>query len=332
MASLLVTGGAGFIGSHTVRQLAEAGEHIVVLDNMVHGHEDAVVHPSVELVVGDIGDAQLVETLFKAHDFEGVLHFAAWTQVGESMEQPLRYYQNNIAAPLVLLEVMKNHHARRFIFSSTAATYGNPQAIPMAETHPQEPINPYGMSKLMLERVLADCDAAWGLKHVILRYFNAGGSSADGLIGEDHDPETHLIPRVLMAVLGRLPQLTVFGDDYPTPDGSCIRDYIHVLDLASAHARALNYLRGGGSSTGCNLGTGIGVSVKEIIALAEEITGKPVPHVYGPRRAGDPPSLVADPSKAKAVLGWEAEHAHPRHMVEATWKWLTGPRGGRYGR
>ena len=330
MATLLVTGGAGFIGSHTVRQLAEAGEKIVVLDNMAYGHRDAIVHPGVELVIGDMGDSALVDTLFKAHDIEAVLHFAAWTMVGESMAEPLRYYQNNTAAPLVVLEAMRAHGAKRFIFSSTAATYGNPLTTPMAESHPQQPINPYGMSKLMLERVLADCDAAWGLKHVILRYFNAGGSSDDGLIGEDHEPETHLIPRVLMAVLGLVPELTVFGDDYPTPDGTCIRDYIHVLDLASAHARALEYLRSGNNSTACNLGTGAGVSVKEIITLAEEITGKKVPHVYGPRRAGDPPSLVADPSKAKAILGWEAAHQHPRYMVETAWKWLTGPRGGRY--
>jgi UDP-glucose-4-epimerase GalE len=329
--ALLVTGGAGYIGSHTVRLLAEAGEKVVVLDSMELGHRSAVVSPGVQLVQGDLGDAQVVEDVFRAHGISAVLHFAAYALVGESVTDPLKYYRNNLASPLVLLEAMQRHGCRQFVFSSTCATYGNPVTVPMDETHPQEPINPYGASKLMLERVLRDCVAACGIQHVMLRYFNASGCSADALIGEDHEPETHLIPRALMAVKGEVPPLTVFGNDYPTPDGTCIRDYIHVEDLAQAHADALRYLRNGGMATACNLGTGTGVSVLEMLRLMEAVTGKPVPHVYGPRRAGDPPELVADPRKAKALLGWEARWKDPRKMVEDAWRWISGPRGGRYG-
>ena len=329
--ALLATGGAGYIGSHTVRLLAEAGEKVVVLDSMELGHRSAVVSQGVELVQGDLGDARVVEDVFRAHGISAVLHFAAYALVGESVTDPLKYYRNNLASPLVLLEAMQRHGCRQFVFSSTCATYGNPVTVPMDEMHPQEPINPYGASKFMLERVLRDCVAGCGIQHVMLRYFNASGCSADALIGEDHDPETHLIPRALMALKGEVPPLTVFGNDYPTPDGTCIRDYIHVEDLAQAHADALRYLRNGGMSTACNLGTGTGVSVLEMLRLMEAVTGKPVPHVYGPRRAGDPPELVADPRKAKAVLGWEARWKDPRKMVEDAWRWISGPRGGRYG-
>ena len=225
---------------------------------------------------------------------------------------------------------MQRHGCKRFIFSSTCATYGNPVYVPMNEDHPQAPVNPYGASKWMLERVLRDCDHAWGLKAVFLRYFNASGCSADGDIGEDHDPETHLIPRILMAITGEIDAIDIFGTDYPTPDGTCIRDYIHVLDLAQAHADALSHLRKGGPSTACNLGTGTGVSVLQMLKLVEEVTGKPVPFSFGPRREGDPPELVANPAKAKAVLGWEARYRDPRAMVESAWAWLTGPRKGRY--
>ncbi len=327
---VLVTGGAGYIGSHTVRLLAEAGEKIVVLDNLVHGHREAVITPGVELVVGEMADAALLEDIFTRHKIGAVVHFAAYTAVGESMADPLKYYKNNTAAPLVLLEAMKKHGCRQFIFSSTAATYGNPVRVPIDETHPMEPINPYGLSKLMLERVLADCEPAWGLRSVRLRYFNASGCAPDGAIGEDHVPETHLIPRVLMAVTGELDQVTVFGTDYPTPDGTCIRDYIHVLDLATAHAAALAHLRKGGESLACNLGTGQGVSVREIIDFAESVTGKKVPVAFGPRREGDPPRLIADPSLAKAKLGWEASFKNPRDIVASAWAWLSGPQGGRY--
>jgi UDP-glucose-4-epimerase GalE len=328
--SILITGGAGYIGSHATRHLAEAGESIVVLDNLVLGHRDAIVSPGVELVEGDLGDSAVVESIFSSRRIEAVMHFAAWALVGESVAEPLKYYANNVAAPLVLLDAMRRHGTRQFIFSSTAATYGNPVRVPMDEAHPQEPINSYGHSKLMLERILRDCHAAWGLNHVILRYFNACGCSEDGLIGEDHDPETHLIPRALMAAAGTAPPLTVFGRDYPTPDGTCLRDYIHVEDLASAHAKALAWLRGGGTTLACNLGTGTGISVQEIIDHAEAVTGLPVPREYGPRRAGDPPSLVADPSLAQRTLGWSAAWTDPQRMIESAWRWISGPGGGRY--
>lgn len=328
--TLLVTGGAGYIGSHTVKHLLARNERIVVLDNLVFGHREALPLDRVTFIQGDMSDAGLIEKLFAEYQPEAVLHFAAYAYVGESVENPLKYYRNNLAAPLTVLEAMQKHGAKRFIFSSTCATYGNPQNIPMDETHPQQPVNPYGTSKFMLEQVLKDCDHAWGLKSVFLRYFNASGCDLEGKIGEDHSPETHLIPRVLMAATGEIECLTVFGTDYPTPDGTCIRDYIHVQDLARAHALALDYLRNGGESTAVNLGTGRGFSVKEIIATAESVTGKTIPVSYGPRRAGDPPELVANPAKAKTVLGWEAELKEPRQHIESAWKWMTGPRKGRY--
>lgn len=329
-APLLVTGGAGYIGSHTVKHLLARNERIIVLDNLVFGHAEALPPGKVTFIQGEMADAALVERIFAEHKPEAVLHFAAYAYVGESVTDPLKYYRNNIAAPLTMLDAMQRHGCRRFIFSSTCATYGNPVRVPMDETHPQEPVNPYGASKLMLERVLRDCDTAWGLKSVFLRYFNASGCDPDGEIGEDHDPETHLIPRILMAATGEIESITVFGTDYPTPDGTCIRDYIHVCDLASAHALALEHLRGGGATTAVNLGTGRGFSVREIISVAESVTGKTIPVSYGPRRAGDPPELVANPAKAKAVLGWEAAHKDPRSHIESAWKWMTGPRKGRY--
>jgi UDP-glucose-4-epimerase GalE len=235
-----------------------------------------------------------------------------------------------VAGPLTLLEAMQRHGCRQFVFSSTCATYGDPQFIPMDETHPQQPVNPYGASKLMLERILKDSETAWGLKAVFLRYFNASGCDPDGEIGEDHAPETHLIPRILMAVTGEAESITVFGTDYPTPDGTCIRDYIHVLDLARAHALALDHLRDGKASTAVNLGTGNGFSVKEIISATEAVTGKSVPVSYGPRRAGDPAELVANPAKAKEVLGWVAEYKDPRSHIQHAWNWMIGPKKGRY--
>lgn len=329
-APVLVTGGAGYIGSHTVRLLASQGRKVVVLDNLVYGHRDAIVDDGVELVVGDVGDRALLQELFARHAFGAVVHFAAYAFVGESVTDPLKYYRNNTAEPLTLLEIMQQHGCRNFVFSSTCATYGVPESVPISESNPQAPINPYGRSKLMLEWILADCDRAWGLKSACLRYFNASGSSDDGLIGEDHDPETHLIPRVLMAVTGEISHVDVFGTDYPTPDGTGVRDYIHVADLASAHSKALDYLSAGGDSIRCNLGTGVGVSVKEIISAVEEVTGRKVPVQYGPRRAGDPPELLADPRLAKELLGWEAAHRDVRDMVRTAWTWISGPRGGRY--
>ncbi|WP_367872367.1 UDP-glucose 4-epimerase GalE [Luteolibacter sp. Populi] len=327
---VLVTGGAGYIGSHTVRFLAAQGYKVVVLDNLVFGHRQAIVDDSVELVVGDIGDKALIADLFDRHGFAAVIHFAAYAYVGESVTNPLKYYLNNTAAPLALLEVMQEKGCKNFVFSSTCATYGVPENIPIVEANPQNPINPYGRSKLMFEWILRDCDTAWGLRSVALRYFNASGSSKDGKIGEDHDPETHLIPRVLMAAAGEIEHLDVFGTDYPTPDGTCIRDYIHVDDLASAHAAAIAHLAAGGSSVACNLGTGVGVSVKEIITAAEAVTGRPVPVKYSPRRPGDPPQLLADPAFAKQTLGWSASHTDVRDMVGSAWAWMSGPRKGHY--
>jgi UDP-glucose-4-epimerase GalE len=313
-----------------VRHLAEAGRRVIVLDNLSQGHRESIVSPGVELLVGDMGDAALVDRLFAENAIGSVMHFAAFALVGESVCEPLRYYRNNLAAPLVLLDAMQRHGCGVFILSSTCATYGDPQTMPMNESHPQAPINPYGWSKLMLERILTDCETAWGLRNACLRYFNAAGASIDGAIGEDHTPETHLIPRVLMAVTGEIPAITVFGTDYPTPDGTCVRDYVHVLDLAEAHARALDHLERGGASIRCNLGTGRGLSVREVIALAESVAGARVPVEFGPRRAGDPPHLVADPSLARELLGWQARFADPRAIVETAWRWLSGPRGGRY--
>lgn len=328
--TILVTGGAGYIGSHTVRLLASQGRQIVVLDNMVYGHAEAIVDDAVRLVQGDIGDLALLRSLFEEYHFSAVVHFAAYAYVGESVTDPLKYYRNNTAAPLALLEVMQAFQCRQFVFSSTCATYGVPETIPITEQTKQAPINPYGRSKLMLEWILADCETAWGLRSTCLRYFNASGCAEDGVIGEDHNPETHLIPRVLMALTGEAGPVEVFGTDYPTPDGTCIRDYIHVEDLASAHARALDHLDEGGDSLRVNLGTGLGISVKEIIAAVEKVTGLSVPVVLGPRRAGDPAQLVADPSLALHRLQWKAVHTDIAKTVESAWKWVNGPRKGRY--
>ncbi len=330
--SILVTGGAGYIGSHTVRLLASSGRSIVVLDNMVYGHEESIVDASVTLVRGDISDHSLLRDLFQTHQFAAVVHFAAFAYVGESVTNPLKYYRNNTAAPLALLEVMEEFGCKEFVFSSTCATYGIPTTIPITEETTQNPINPYGRSKLMLEWILADCETAWGLRSACLRYFNASGCAADGAIGEDHNPETHLIPRMLMALTGEAGPLEVFGTDYPTPDGTCIRDYIHVDDLAAAHSRALEHLAVGGGSLRVNLGTGMGVSVKEMIGAVEKVTGKKVPLILGPRRAGDPAQLVADPSRALQELGWKATRTDIEETVRSAWNWMTGPRNGRYHR
>ncbi len=329
-APILITGGAGYIGSHTVRLLAGQGRKVVVLDNLVFGHDQAIIDPSVELVVGDVGDQALVRSLFAKFQFGAVIHFAAYTYVGESMTNPLKYYQNNTAEPIKLLQVMQEFGCKVFVFSSTCATYGVPDKLPITEANRQRPINPYGKSKLMVEWILEDCDHAWGLRSACLRYFNASGCSPDGLIGEDHNPETHLIPRVMMAVRGEIDHLEVFGTDYDTPDGTCIRDYIHVEDLADAHARALDHLAAGGDSVRCNLGTGVGVSVKEIISAVEAVSGKTVPVKYGPRREGDPASLVANPALAEELLGWVAARKDIQDMVGPAWIWTNGPYGGRY--
>ena len=330
--TILVTGGAGYIGSHTVRLLNAEGFKVVVLDNLCYGHPEAIIDEEVELVIGAVGDQDLLRTLFTKHQFAAVVHFAAFTYVGESVLHPLRFYRNNTAEPVALLEVMEEFSCKSFVFSSTCATYGEPQKLPLTEDHPQNPVSPYGRSKLMVEWILKDCETAFGLKSAALRYFNASGSSSDGKIGEDHEPESHLIPRVLMAITGELEEISVFGTDYDTPDGTCIRDYIHVEDLAGAHLAAVRRLIGGGESIQCNLGTGVGISVKEIIDVAEKVTGKKVPVTYGERRAGDAERLVADPQIAKDLLGWEAQQKDVRAMVESAWKWISGERGGRFPR
>ncbi len=327
---VLVTGGAGYIGSHTVRQLVRAGADVTVLDSMIYGHPAALVDPGVRLVKGDLGDATVVYPLLAHGHFDAVVHFAAFIQVGESVKDPLRYYENNIAKPLTLLKAMLLAGTKRFVFSSTAAVFGIPEEIPIPETAPKNPINPYGSSKLMLERVCRDCEQPYGLKSVFLRYFNASGASEDAAIGEDHDPESHLIPVILQAIKGERPGITVFGTDYDTPDGTCVRDYVHVDDLADAHLRALDYLMKGGNTDCFNLGTGKGLSVKEIIDAAEKVTGRKAPVTYGPRREGDPPFLIADSRKARRVLGWSPRYTNAEQIVETAWHWINGPRGGHF--
>lgn len=330
MNTILVTGGAGYIGSHTVRLLADKGYKIVVVDNLVYGHEEAIINKEVILEKGDIGDATFMEIIFTKYSITAVLHFAAYAYVGESVTEPAKYYQNNLASPLVLLNAMRKYNCNYIIFSSTCASYGNPQYTPIDEQHPQNPINPYGQSKLMLEKVIMDYEKAYNIKYVFLRYFNACGASEDGRTGEDHSPETHLIPLVLEAALGIRKSITVYGTDYDTPDGSCIRDYIHVSDLAEAHRLALDYLMKGNSSIACNLGTGKGYSVKEVIKIAEEVTGLKINVEYGERRVGDPPILVAKPSLAKEKLGWEAAYKDLKEVVRTAWAWHNNKNKGRY--
>lgn len=331
-STILITGGAGYIGSHTVRLMDRSGYKLVVLDNLVYGHPESIRETSAELVVGEMSDEELLERIFTEHEIGAVIHFAAYAYVGESVTDPAKYYHNNTVAPMVLLDAMRKHGCEIFIFSSTCATYGNPESIPIDEQHPQNPINPYGMSKRMLERILIDYEKPYGIRSARLRYFNACGCASDGSIGEDHDPETHLIPLVLMTLTGERESITVFGTDYDTPDGTCIRDYIHVEDLARAHILALEDLLAGGKSFSCNLGTGRGVSVKEIIDKAEAVTGQTIPVVYGNRRPGDPPQLVGDPSFAQQRLGWEAEFKDVQDSIASAWAWIDQSHGGRYPR
>ncbi len=326
---LLITGGAGYIGSHTVKLLSEHNYKITVIDNLVYGHEEAIP-PNIRLIKGDIGDLKVIEPLFESNEFDAVLHFAAYAYVGESVQNPSKYYHNNLQAPLNLLDTMVKYNCRNFIFSSTCATYGNPQYVPIDEKHPQNPINPYGMSKLMLEKIIMDYQKAYGMQYVFLRYFNASGAAKDGSIGEDHNPETHLIPLILDAANGDRDNITVFGTDYDTPDGSCIRDYIHVNDLATAHEKALQHLLAGKPSVAVNLGTGKGHSVLEVIRAVEKTTGKKVPVVFGERREGDPPQLVANAEKAAKVLGWKAAITDLNEIVRDAWAWKSGPKKGHY--
>lgn len=317
--TVLVTGGAGYVGAHACKALAAAGYQPVVYDNLVHGHELAVRWGPLER--GELSDRARLDEVFDRHCPEAVMHFAAFTAVGESVSDPGKYYRNNVAGSLALIEATAAHGVDRLVFSSTAAIYGLPDRIPITEDAPNNPINPYGRSKLMIEQILFDFEAAHGLKSAIMRYFNAAGASPDGEIGECHDPETHLIPLALDAVAGKGPELTVFGTDYPTPDGTCVRDYIHVSDLADAHVQALDRLAASGTTRAYNLGTGSGVSVREILNAVEKVTGKAVPHRLGPRRPGDPPVLVSDPSRARAELGWEAGKSDIETIIATAWAW-----------
>ncbi|MPZ52552.1 MAG: UDP-glucose 4-epimerase GalE [Acidimicrobiia bacterium] len=315
--AILVTGGAGYIGSHSVRALTKAGRDVVVLDDLSRGDKSVVEDLlRVPLIVGGTGDKDIVSGIFSSHEIEAVMHFAAYAYVGESVERPDIYYRNNVTSTLSLLESMVEHGVRRFVFSSTCATYGEPSSIPIVETEPQEPINPYGASKLMVERILADFDTAYRLRSVSLRYFNAAGADPAGDLGEHHDPETHLIPLTIDAAHGRRDALQVFGDDYDTSDGTCVRDYIHVNDLADAHVLGLDYLEADGASAAFNLGNGQGFSVMEVIDSVARVTDHEVPHEVVGRRQGDPPSLVGSAAKARDELGWNPKYPDLDVIVE----------------
>jgi len=322
MKTVLVTGGAGYVGSHTCKVLAGAGWTPVTYDNLSRGHRDAVRWGP--LVVGDLADRDKLRSAIDRYAPDAIVHFAAYTYVGESVGDPALYYRNNVTGSLALIESAVEAGVRNMVFSSTAATYGNPRYMPLDEDHATQPINPYGRSKLVVEQMLDDADQAYGLRSVALRYFNAAGADPDGEIGEDHDPETHAIPLAIQAALGQRPPFQVFGTDYQTRDGTAIRDYVHVMDLAAAHVRALEYLGKGGATTRCNLGTGSGTSVRELLDAVGRVAGRPVPHVAAPRREGDPAVLVASADRAKAVLGWQPRFAELDRIVETAWRWHTG--------
>ncbi len=320
--TVLVTGGAGYIGSHAVLALQRSGYEVVILDNLVYGHRDIVEQVlKAELIVGDTNDRQLLDHLFSMRQIDAVMHFAAYAYVGESVSAPDKYYRNNVIGTLTLLEAMKDASINKFVFSSTCATYGVPQQVPIPEDHPQNPINPYGMSKLMVEKILADFDHAYDFRSVWFRYFNAAGADPEGALGEDHNPETHLIPLTLMAALGKRDSLSIFGTDYPTPDGTCVRDYIHVTDLATAHVLGLEYLLKGGKTEVFNLGNGNGFSVKEVIETAREVTGKEIKAVECDRRPGDPPALVGSGEKARQILGWNPQYSDLNAIITHAWNW-----------
>lgn len=318
--NVLVVGGAGYIGSHCVRQLQLAGHRPVVLDNLIFGHRAAVT-ADVAFHDGELGDEAAVGSILRREAIEIVMHFAAFTYVGESVNDPLKYYFNNSVATLRLLRAMLNHDVRKFVFSSTCATYGVPHDLPIVETTPQAPINPYGQTKLDVENALKAIAHAHGLSFAAFRYFNAAGAAEDGSIGEDHNPETHLIPLVIDAATGKRPSVQVFGTDYPTPDGTCLRDYVHVDDLSRAHIAVFDRLAEPSAALFYNLGTGTPTSVREVITAVEKITGNPVPVVEGPRRAGDPPVLYADAGKARTDLGWQVQHPTIEPIVESAWRW-----------
>jgi UDP-glucose 4-epimerase len=317
---VLVVGGAGYIGSHCVRQLVEAGHEPVVLDNLVFGHRSAVA-PEIPFYNEDLGNRPEVARILESEGIELVMHFAAFAYVGESVTDPLKYYENNLGKTVALIQAMRDVGVNRFVFSSTCASYGIPERMPMTEDLPQKPINPYGQTKLDVENMLKACATAYGLSSASFRYFNAAGAAEDGTIGEDHDPETHLIPLAIWAAQGKRGELTVFGDDYPTPDGTCLRDYIHIDDLSRAHIAVFDRLGEPGTCLFYNLGTGTPVSVLEIINAVEAVTGLKVPYSIGERRAGDPPALYADSSLAQKELGWTPRFADIKDTIATAWKW-----------
>lgn len=317
---ILVMGGAGYIGSHTVKHLLANNYSVVVADNLVYGHKEAV-DSRAKFEIADLADKASLRKVFDKYNIDAVIHFAAFAYVGESVQNPQKYYQNNVVGTINLLDVMMEYGVKKIVFSSTCATYGEPQYTPIDEKHPQNPINPYGRTKLMIEQIFADYEKAYGLQHIALRYFNAAGCAADGSIGESHTPETHIIPLVLKAITGERDSIKVFGTDYDTRDGTCIRDYIHVEDLALAHRLAVEKL---GSYNGCvNLGTGVGTTVKEIITAAENVSGKKCPVEYAERRAGDPAKLFADNRKAKEILGWNPQYLNIENIIQTAWNWET---------
>jgi len=319
--NVLVTGGAGYIGSHVCKCLAQAGYSPVTYDNLVNGHRWAVKWGPFE--DGDINDRKRLDEVFKQYKPLAVMHFAAYAYVGESVQDPGKYYHNNVSGSITLLEAMRDHKIDKIIFSSSCATYGIPDGIPISENHPQNPVSPYGASKLMIERVISDFGHAHEIKSVFLRYFNAAGADPDGDLGEVHDPETHLLPLVIKAALGQIPCIDIYGIDYATPDGTAIRDYIHVTDLASAHKNALTYLLEGGENIALNLGTGRGHSVREVVSTVEKITGKTVPVREAPRRPGDPPMLISDAVKAIDILKWQPQYSDLRTIVDTALCWHT---------
>lgn len=319
----LVLGGAGYIGSHTVDRLIEKGEKTIVVDSLVTGHRQAV-NKDAKFYQGDIADKDFMRQVFKENsDIDAVIHFAAYSLVAESIKKPLKYFDNNTAGMVKLLEVMNEFSIDKIVFSSTAATYGIPEEVPIKETTPQNPINPYGESKLMMEKIMRWADKAYGIKFVPLRYFNVAGAKPDGSIGEDHMPETHLLPIVLQVAMGKRDKLQIFGDDYNTPDGTNIRDYVHPLDLADAHILAVDYLKAGNPSTAFNLGSSTGFSNREILEAARKVTNKEIPAEIAPRRGGDPDVLVASSTKAREVLGWKPQFDDISKIIETAWKWHT---------
>lgn len=322
MAQILVTGGAGYIGSHVALALKERGHQPIIVDNLSHGHRDVVERViGTSVIVADTRDTAAIERILGEHRVDAIMHFAAFIEVGESVKDPLGFYDNNVHGSINLLRAAQSAGVRHFVFSSTCATYGPPQTIPIPEDHPQCPVSPYGQTKLMVERILADCEIAFGLRSMSFRYFNAAGAHPAGGLGEDHAPETHLIPLVLDAALGKRPHLSIFGDDYDTPDGTCIRDYIHVSDLADAHVLGVEYLLNGGASAAVNLGNGRGFSVKEVIAAVEKVTAIKIPVVIAPRRAGDPAVLVGSSARARQILGWTPKFPDLETIISHAWAW-----------